>query len=122
MDYEFKKNMFDGQYLCRCSMGHEIIGRWLQEEIGTDSIKINRVFELIEQAKIHSVQEHKLLGREVTMLICGDEVMVQENTLTHPIAADDLEELAVYDCESAGCCGIEDFEQLMMQWREFVNH
>ncbi len=34
MDYEFKKNTLDGSYTCSFSMGHEVLGRWLQEEVG----------------------------------------------------------------------------------------
>ena len=34
MEFEFTRNTLMGEYYVKCSMGHEIVGRWLQEEIG----------------------------------------------------------------------------------------
>ncbi|GAM72808.1 hypothetical protein JCM19241_2263 [Vibrio ishigakensis] len=49
MEFEFKRGF--GEYSVQTSMGHEIIGRWLQEEIGRDLTKIEQVLDLTEQAK-----------------------------------------------------------------------
>ncbi|SHO55309.1 YacL family protein [Vibrio quintilis] len=122
MDYEFKKNSLDGVYYCQCSMGHEIVGRWLQEEIGSEKAQITRVLQFIRHAKQHHAREHCFTGREISVTICEDEVVIQENTL---LCADDdatqyEEELSFYESESSGCCGIEDFERLILQWADFT--
>ncbi|EDK27013.1 hypothetical protein VSWAT3_20145, partial [Vibrionales bacterium SWAT-3] len=50
-----------GEYYVKCSMGHEIVGRWLQEEIGKDKQKLDHVMALIEQSR-------QDLSNEVTLL------------------------------------------------------
>ena len=119
MDYEFKKNVLDGSYYCHCSMGHEILGRWVQEEIGKDQAKVREVLALLDQARANSAKEWSRTGPEISLLICGDEVTIQDNALL--MAYDDQEsEFELYDSESIACCGLEDFEQLMLQWLEFI--
>ncbi|CAM3501640.1 hypothetical protein VA7868_01596 [Vibrio aerogenes CECT 7868] len=123
MDYEFKKNSLDGQYYCQCSMGHEIVGRWLQEEIGAEKIRIMQVLQVIELAKKHYDREHCFTGKEISVIICGDEVIVQDNVLLSTADATlNEEEFPLYESESCGCCGIDDFERLIRQWADFTNH
>ncbi|EFO38617.1 YacL family protein [Escherichia coli] len=43
MEFEFIRNTLMGEYYVKCSMGHEIVGRWLQEEIGKDPTMIAQV-------------------------------------------------------------------------------
>lgn len=121
MDYEFKKNTLDGSYYCQCSMEHQIIGRWLQEEIGKEYDHITEVDELIASAINKPTQEFSLLGREISLMICGDEVTVQDNALLHHYEQDTDSEFELYDSESTACCGLEDFQQLLTQWRKFVS-
>lgn len=121
MDYEFKKNTLDGSYYCHCSMEHEIIGRWLQEEIGKERHHIAEVDALISSAISKPTQEYSLLGREISLTICGDEVTVQDNALLHHYEQDKDSEFELYDCESTASCGLEDFMTLMEQWKEFLN-
>ncbi|HDY7727907.1 TPA: YacL family protein [Vibrio vulnificus] len=120
MDYEFKKNILDGNYYCHCSMGHEIVGRWLQEEIGKESTKIAQVLALIVAARSNPTEELCLNGTEISLMICGDEVTVQDNALLHSYELEAESEFELYDCESVACCGLEDFEQLIQQWQLFV--
>lgn len=120
MDFEFKKNTLDGNYYCQCSMEHEIIGRWLQEEISNDLNQVEKVQALLKEARQNPTQELHLIGREITLQILGDEVIVQENALAMSEFEEVPEEFELYDSESIGCCGLEDFEQLIEQWREFI--
>ncbi|MBR9788784.1 MAG: YacL family protein [Vibrionaceae bacterium] len=121
MDYEFKKNTLDGSYYCQCSMDHEIVGRWLQEEIGKQFEKIAQVNALIASAIGNPAQEFTLLGREISLMICGDEVTVQDNALLHGYEQDEDSEFELYECESVASCGLEDFQQLISQWQQFVS-
>lgn len=121
MDYEFKKNTLDGSYYCHCSMDHEIIGRWLQEEIGKAHDKIDAIQQLISSAIASPTQDFTLIGREISLMICGDEVTVQDNALLHSIELDEESEFELYDCESVAYCGLDDFQQLIQQWQLFVS-
>ena len=122
MEFEFIRNTLMGEYYVKCSMGHEIIGRWLQEEIGKDAQKIAQVDQLIEQALTAPQQEHTLIGSEISLSIQGDEVIVQENVLSHGEELDADSEYDFYDCESTASCGLEDFSQAIEQWKRFLTN
>jgi len=111
-----------GEYYVKCSMGHEIIGRWLQEEIGKDKAKIEQVRAMISQARTNMSQELTLLGKEISLSINSDEVTVQENVLGHDVDMDENSEFDFYNCESTADCGIDDFDLLIEQWVEFLGY
>ncbi|MCA0934836.1 YacL family protein [Vibrio alginolyticus] len=121
MEFEFIRNTLMGEYYVKCSMGHEIVGRWLQEEIGKDPAKIHQVEALIEQSFSSPSQEHSLTGTEISVTIHGDEVLVQENILAHSYDLELDSEFDFYDSESTASCGIEDFVTLIEQWKDFLN-
>lgn len=122
MDYEFKKNTLDGSYYCSFSMGHEIIGRWLQEEISHDSQKVDHVLQAIHQAEQAPSQEQVVEGREISLMILTDEVTVQANVLSHEDELESESDFDFYDCESTASCGLEDFKQMIAQWCEFIRY
>lgn len=120
MEFEFIRNTLMGEYYVKSSMGHEIVGRWLQEEIGKDWDKIAQVEQLTDQARLEPQKEHLLLGTEISVNIQGDEVIVQENVLAHGDEMDADSEFDFYDSESTASCGLEDFEIMLEQWKEFL--
>ncbi|ACY50733.1 TPA: YacL family protein [Vibrio diabolicus] len=121
MEFEFIRNTLMGEYYVKCSMGHEIVGRWLQEEIGKDPMKIAQVEKLIEQSFSAPSQEHNLTGTEISLMIQGDEVLVQENALAHDHDVEMESEFDFYNAESTASCGIEDFMILIERWKDFLN-
>lgn len=119
MEFEFVRNTLMGEYYVKCSMGHEIVGRWLQEDIGKNQESIQQVLDLIEQAKQHPSKEFKLSGREISLSIQQFDVLVEEHVLTQEQELDS-EEFDFYNSESTATCGLEDFHSLIEQWQEFV--
>ena len=120
MEYQFIKNSLTGDYHIRCSMGHEIVGRWLLDEIGTDRQKLAQLFKFINELKLGTVQEANLEGQEIRVSLTRDDVIVQENVLLHEQEMDEHSEFDFYDSESTACCGLEDFEELLNSWVEFI--
>ncbi|WP_162047149.1 YacL family protein [Vibrio taketomensis] len=120
MEFEFIRNTLMGEYYVKCSMGHEIVGRWLQDEVGKDWQKIEQVEQLIENALANPQSEHLLEGTEITVSIVEDEVVVQENVLSHGEEMDADSEFDFYDCESTASCGLEDFSIMLEQWKSFL--
>ncbi|WGV99862.1 YacL family protein [Vibrio sp. YMD68] len=120
MEFEFTRNTLMGEYYVKCSMGHEIVGRWLQDEIGRSREKIEKVEQLIAQSKALPTKEHKLLGHEISMTILADEVLIQENVLSHGDELDEESEYHFYNSESTAGCGIDDFEILIERWIDFL--
>ncbi|EDM56670.1 DNA-directed RNA polymerase beta chain, partial [Vibrio parahaemolyticus AQ3810] len=60
-------------------------------------------------------------GTEISLMIQGDEVLVQENALSHDYDVEMESEFDFYDAESTASCGIEDFVALIEQWKDFLN-
>ncbi|MBF8999259.1 MULTISPECIES: YacL family protein [Vibrio] len=120
MEFEFTKNTLLGEYQVKCSMEHQIVGRWLQEEIGRDCTKIDHIFQLIEQAHQYPANELKWSGKEISLLLCDSEVTVQENTMMAGFEEDIDSEFSLYESESSAQCGLEDFESLLEQWKTFI--
>ena len=120
MEFEFIRNTLMGEYYVKSSMGHEIVGRWLQEEIGKDWQKIEQVEKLLEQVRQAPQLEHTLVGSEISLNAQGDEIIVQENVLGHGQEMDEGSEFDFYDSESTASCGIDDFEDLIEQWKTFL--
>jgi hypothetical protein len=119
MDYEFKKNTLDGQYYALFSMGHEALGRWLVEEVNQDFDKISAILLAIPtiSQKVNGV---RWLGHELTLVLQGDEALVQANHLFSD-SDDELEaDLHLYEDESVALCGLDDFEQVLLAWKSFI--
>ena len=120
MEFEFIRNTLMGEYYVKCSMSHEIVGRWLQEEIGKEPANIANVEALITQALASPSQEQRLTGAEISIVIHGDEVLIQENVLDHEYGVEMESEFDFYDAESTASCGLEDFCLLIEQWKDFL--
>ncbi|MGF1720064.1 YacL family protein [Vibrio kyushuensis] len=122
MEFEFTRNTLMGEYYVKCSMGHEIVGRWLQDEIGKHRDNLTKVEQLIAQSKAEPAKEHTLLGSEISLVILSDEVTIQENVLSHGDELEEGSEFHFYNCESTAGCGIDDFELLIERWIEFLGY
>ncbi|MGL4380077.1 MAG: YacL family protein [Vibrio sp.] len=120
MEFEFIKNTLLGEYAVRCSMEHQIVGRWLQEEIGQDQGKLKQIFALIEQAADSPSQEWLWTGREISLMVQGDEITVQDNALAYDAEHELESDFFLYDSESIAACGREDFLALLTQWQSFI--
>lgn len=122
MEFEFTRNTLMGEYYVKCSMGHEIVGRWLQEEIGKDRDKIAQVEALIVDSQGKLSSDCRLEGAEISLSIQGDEVTIQENVLDHEVMLEEDSEFDFYNSESTASCGIDDFELLIERWKDFLGY
>lgn len=120
MDFEFKKNTLLGTYRVYCSMGHEALAQWVESELGTDIADIDQHLTLIEQARQQPFNEVSALGKGYNLSIYDNEVTVTAHTVQD--SEDDWhdEELSSYSSETESVCGLDDFESLLIQWREFI--
>ncbi|QXO17836.1 MULTISPECIES: YacL family protein [Vibrio] len=120
MEFEFTKNTMLGEYYVTCSMEHQIVARWLQEEISQDRTKIEQVLHLVKQAHQFPAQEWQWAGKEISLSLLGAEVTVQDNALSYGHDIELESEFELYESESVAQCGLEDFESLLMQWQAFL--
>ncbi|BDR33323.1 UPF0231 protein [Photobacterium damselae subsp. damselae] len=119
MDYDFKKNTLDGSYHAVFSMGHEVLGRWLSEEIEKDCDKIDEIVAQIYQLK-NTTAEWRLVGDELTLSLQDNEALVQANYLFSEDDTELEEDMNFYDEENISVCGFEDLEQVLLAWQAFV--
>jgi len=127
MDYEFKRDLY-GHYQAEFSMGHEALGRWLTEEIDNNQIKINALLNKLKGLQQQLCLEHQLLGREFMLEMNQDGIEIRAIQLDEASdnSSDYLndnasEELSPYDQESYACCGLDDFQQLLVAWQRFTS-
>jgi uncharacterized protein YacL (UPF0231 family) len=121
MEFQFRKNTLSGEYAIKCSMGHEVVGRWLEEEVLNDKALISRLLTAVETMKAGQASELNFQGREISVCLLHDEVIVRENRLEeHDEEALIDSEFALYTSESTASCGLEDFEELLRSWLAFI--
>jgi uncharacterized protein YacL (UPF0231 family) len=120
MEFEFIKNDFLDEYHAKFSLEHQVVGRWLVEEIGHQRTKIEQVYSLLEQAYAHPAKEQILVGSEMSISILHGEVTIEENSLNQCIESDLELEFSLYTSESQALCGLDDFALMFDQWHDFV--
>ncbi|UJF19630.1 YacL family protein [Vibrio sp. SS-MA-C1-2] len=125
MDFEFRKSTLDDNYRAIFSMGHEALGRWIIEELGSDPKAIKLLLEQVEQLQ-GSSEEWQQKGKELTITINSEEILVQANStfvesdLTDQQSIEEESHFGYYDEESVSLCGREDFIEVIDSWLAFV--
>lgn len=118
MDYEFRRDLYGG-YQAEFSMGHEAIGLWVTDELGSDAGQIAALLNKIEALQSQQCWQHQVAGREFVLTMNQSGVEVRAALLDD---ADDEapDELSHYDQESEASCGLDDFRQMLEAWRTFT--
>jgi len=117
MDYDFLRDI-TGEVKVRFSMGHEVLGHWLNEEVKGDLSVLDKVEAALAELK-GSERQCQIEGHEYTLLLADDEVMIRANQLG--FEGEEMEEgMSYYDEESLAFCGVEDFLQVLEKYRSFV--
>ncbi|RXJ72463.1 hypothetical protein CS022_15470 [Veronia nyctiphanis] len=127
MDYEFRRNTLDGSFHAELSMGHEALGRWLVDEVSTNLEEISEVLSASQHISV-SGGEWQRAGKELHLTLSREEALVQTNAvvereLSSEISNDSHEQgddLRDYDEESVSLCGLEDFNQVLNAWQDFI--
>ncbi|MBV7297886.1 YacL family protein [Enterovibrio paralichthyis] len=120
MDYEFRRNTLDDSFHAELSMGHEALGRWLVDELGTDHAAID---EVVENLNLVMAQggEWTRAGKVFHLQLTQDEALIQANVL---LEGDDEEmpdvDLHTYEEESVSLCGPEDLLLVLEAWQDFI--
>jgi len=121
MDFQFTS--LQGNIVAKCSMEHIAVANWLNTELPHNSALISTALDALTQAKQFNLeQETRLIGKEYSLFINADEVMVRANNLEFA-QDDELEkDFHYYDEESIAFCGLEDFEKFLKSYLDFVHN
>lgn len=125
MEYEFSYNPITGLASARFSMEHELMGPWLEVEIGNSVDKVDALINDIKSKyKVKNGVHNDIfeVGCEYTLILSHDSVNVIANTEFEFGSNEgvDLEYGLYDDLERSIECGIEDFEEMLMQWKMFI--
>lgn len=124
MDFQFKKDIL-GQPVASFSMGHETIGRWLTDELGSNSTNTLKLIDVINNIEQSSIGFREITGKELqlSLSISGVEVSAIESDYNSDMDLQDEfdEATSLYEGESFSECGLLDFKQALLAWLEFIS-
>ncbi|MEZ9522753.1 YacL family protein [Enterovibrio norvegicus] len=120
MDYEFRRNTLDDSFHAELSMGHEALGRWLVDELGTDHAEIENVLKNLQDV-MQQGGEWNRSGKVFHLQLTQEEALVQANALLEGTDEEMPEQdFHAYEEESVSLCGPEDLMTLLEAWQDFI--
>lgn len=120
MEYEFRRNSLTGTYLASFSMDHEVLGQWFSEELGSELAKIQQVLDIIKEIQSGKRDSWRLIGKDFTLDLDEEQARIYANALGFEQDYELEEAMSLYDAESEAYCGLEDLEEALLSWYEFV--
>lgn len=125
MEYEFIHDAITGEAKARFSLEHEIVGPWLEIEVGQDSEKLAKLLSEIDNVELGKQAEVLLTGHEFSVAISKEDVVIQANSNLN--GEEELPEMLTdehinFDSNSKAECGIDDFRTLLLAWAKFTFH
>lgn len=121
MEYEFRRNTLTGTVLATFSMDHEALGFWFAEEIGEDTDKYVEICQVIAQLQSSRLSQWRWIGKALSLELDGEQARVFANELENGEELEFEESMSLYDGESEAFCGLEDFHDAIVKWREFLD-
>jgi len=125
MEYEFIHDAVTGEARAQFSLEHQVIGPWIETEVGHSSDKLAQLLTAIDEVEKGNKSEVLITGHEYSIAIHQDDISIQTNASFNGV--DPLPEMLtsehinVDQYEIAGC-GIDDFRQLLLSWAKFTNN
>jgi uncharacterized protein YacL (UPF0231 family) len=126
MEYEFIHDAITGEAKARFSLEHEVVGPWIEVELGHDSAKLAQLLTAIDNVEKGHQSEVVITGHEYSVAISRGDVEVHSNASLNDNDEPLSEMLTVdhihFDDNESAACGIEDFRTLLLSWSRFTNH
>jgi len=125
MEYEFIHDAITGEAKARFSLEHEVLGPWIEVELGNNSGRLKQLLTAIDQVDKYKESEVIVTGHEYSVTFCDGDVTVQTNASLND--AEPLAEMLTidhinYDQNECASCGIDDFRTLLISWAKFTNN
>ncbi|WP_427833584.1 YacL family protein [Actinobacillus pleuropneumoniae] len=120
MEYQFTHSIHG--VVAKCSMDHEAFARWLNTEITENPKELINIFAGIEKCRAAYPNHYECVfeGKEYSLFLDCDEVMVKANNLDDTFDESQIEDgFQFYDQESIAFCGLEDFENFLKAYQKF---
>ena len=126
MEYEFINDPITGSAKANFSLEHEVMGPWLEVEVGGNTEKLTALLTAISDVGKGTHQDVFITGHEYSIEISNSDVVIKNNAGMNGTASELPIELAEefenYDQNSESSCGLEDFKTLLMSWARFTQN
>lgn len=125
MEYEFINDAITGEAKARFSLEHEVVGPWIEVELGHDSVKLAKLLTAIDNVEKGQQSEVVITGSEYSVAISRGDVEIHTNASLN--GAEPLSEMLTddhihYDQNESAACGIDDFRTLLLSWAKFTSN
>ena len=128
MEYEFIHDAITGEARAKFSLEHEVLGPWIEVEIGNNSQKLIQLLTSIELVEAEKQKEIQMIGSEYTITLNRYDVDIQTNQSLNG-SLDDIEGLPEMltdehihlDPNEMAGCGMDDLKLLLHSWAKFTN-
>lgn len=114
MEYDFHRNIY-GLCEAKLSMGHEAFGNWINGNLNNA-----QQCEDILQALRSAHKEIKSSCGHFTITLQNNEISIESHNLSDNSEIED-DQLDYYDDELSAHCGKEDFIDIIVAWRDFID-
>lgn len=128
MEYEFIHDAITGEARVIFSLEHEVMGPWLEVELGRNKEKLANLFSALDKVEKGESQEILITGNEYSITLSRDDIEIQTNASFNnndneiePLATMLTDEHINLDQNEIAGCGIDDFRALLLSWAEFTN-
>jgi len=123
MEYEFIHDTITGLAKAQFSFEHQVMGPWLEVEVGQDAKKLTQVLTAMNHIQSGKNQEIIITGHEYSVSLSADDVEIHANALLNgeEILPEQLKEDNIdFDLNASSSCGMEDFRELLLSWATFT--
>ena len=129
MEYEFVHDPITGEARALFSLDHEVIGPWIEVELGHDAAKIKQLLTVIDNIENDSNQEVSITGSEYSITLTCNDISIQTNASINDNDSTSISNLPEMltdehinlDQYEQAACGLEDFRALLLSWKQFTN-
>ncbi len=123
MEYDYVHDTITGGAKAIFSTEHEVLGPWLEVEVGSNFAKLEQLLVAIDKVEQGVEQEVNIIGLEYSVVIDQQDICVQTNASLNgeEILPIELQEEAVnFDAVNISHCGLEDFRAVLLSWAKFT--
>jgi uncharacterized protein YacL (UPF0231 family) len=123
MEYEFIHDATTGEASARFSLEHEVMGPWIEVELGRDSSNLNQLLSALDKVEQGQSKEILITGSEYPVTLTLDVIEIQTNASlngSEPLPDMLTDEHINLDQNEMAGCGIDDFRLLLLSWAKFT--
>ncbi|OKY26505.1 YacL family protein [Thalassotalea sp. PP2-459] len=123
MEYDFIHDPITGQATANFSLDHQLLGPWLETEIGSDVDKLSNILSAIKRIEQGKEQELMFMGSEYTLTLNSQDAEVNTNVMLNGevIMPDELAVDALqFDFQEGVSCGVDDLRYILLSWEQFI--